>query len=81
MSFAQDFREHVIPRLQNLATAEAVCVARGVETFSGACSAIWRYANRYGATSLSSPMIDVLDDWILSTLLVEIDKAERHVER
>ncbi len=76
MTFATHFREHIMPRLCNLAKAEAVCVAEGVETFSGAVSAMWRYATKYGATSLPSGLIDELDDWIMTRVAVEIEKAE-----
>lgn len=79
MDFANHFHEHITPRLRNLITAEAVCVANDVEDFGGAAAAVWRYANKFGANCLPPKLIDALDDWICSTLLVEIDKAIRAV--
>ena len=73
--FPANFREHVTPRLRNLARAEAYCIARDVEDFSGAAAAIWHYANKFGANCLPHKLIDTLDDWICTTLLAEVNRA------
>lgn len=75
--FPIHFRDHVTPKLRNLAAAEAVCVARGVETFSGAYDAILAYARAHGALYLPENRLEELEDWISTTLLAEIDRAER----
>ena len=75
--FPIHFRAHVTPKLRNLAAAEALCVARGVETFSGAYDAILAYARAHGALYLPDNRLEELDDWISAALLVEIDRAER----
>lgn len=73
--FAIHYRERVIPRLHNLVRAEAVCIAHGVEGFDDACSIVMRHARQLGANYL--PNILELEDWIATTLLNEIDEAER----
>ena len=73
--FALHFRDHVIPRLHNLVRAEAVCIAHGVETFDDACNVVMRHARQLGAMHL--PNILELEDWIATTLLNELDEAER----
>lgn len=73
--FAVQFRAHVIPRLHNLVRAEAVCIAHGVESFDNACNIVMDHARRLGALRL--PDILELEDWIATTLLLEIDAAER----
>lgn len=72
MTFPAHFRKHVMPRLQNLVTAEAVCVSREVETFSGACDAVMAYARRYGALHLPDDKLLDLEDWIATELLSQI---------
>ena len=73
--FAVHYRERVIPRLHNLVRAEAVCIAHGVESFDNACNVVMRHARELGANYL--PDIFELEDWIATTLLSEIDAAER----
>lgn len=73
--FAVHYRERVIPRLHNLVQAEAVCIVHGVETFDNACNVVMRHARELGAMHL--PNILELEDWICTTLLNEIDEAER----
>ncbi len=76
VTFATHFREHIMPRLCNLAKAEAVCVAAEVETLSGAVDAVWGYARKHGAIYLPNGLIDELHDWILTRVADEIEKAE-----
>ncbi len=75
IQFPDHFREHLKPRLRNLARAEAYCIARDVEDFAGGAAAIWHYANKFGANCLPRKIIDQLDDWICTTLLVEVNQA------
>lgn len=75
--FAAHFREHVTPRLRNLAAAEAMCVVRRVQGFNEAWDAIWAYARNHGAVYLPAHLIDELDDWICRALLTEIDRLEK----
>lgn len=90
--FPIHFRDHVMPRLHNLVTAEAVCVVQNVESFTGAYYAVLSYARRHGAMMLAGTKVkdadgtwhdglERLEDWISTTLLVEIDRAERVVGR
>lgn len=76
MSFALHFRQHVMPRLNNLAKANALCVARNVETYSGACSSVMRYAKKYGAFQLPPELIDELYEWIQIRVGEEIEAVE-----
>lgn len=76
MSFAHQFGQLVIPRLLNLTRAEAVCVAHGVETYSGAWDVIMHHARLLGALHLPEDGFDALEDWISTTLLNEIVEAE-----
>jgi hypothetical protein len=76
MLFAHHFREHVMPRLRNLARAEAVCIVQHVETFSGACNALMTYSRRYGALYLPPAKLDDLEEWIAIQILTEVDALE-----
>jgi hypothetical protein len=76
MTFALHFHEHVLPRLRNLAKAEGVCVAKDVETYSGACSAVMRYANKFGALTLDPELIDELYEWVQLRVGEAIEEAE-----
>lgn len=74
--FPIHFHQHVIPRLRRLATAEAFCVVRGAEDWTGAFDSLMAYARRYGAMYLSERMFYELDDWLSTTLLEEIARQE-----
>ncbi len=74
--FAIHFRQHVIPRLRRLATAEAFCVVRGAQSWSDAFDGTMSYARRYGAMYLPADVLDDLDDWLCTTLLEEITRQE-----
>jgi len=74
--FANHFAEHVVPRLKNLITAEAVCVARQVEDYAGARSAVMAYARRYGSMHLPDDIFYDLDEWVSLELSKQIAKAE-----
>ena len=74
--FSNHFAEHIIPRLQNLIRAEAVCVARHVEDYGGAFAAVMAYANRYGASHLPDEIHADLEDWVSSELAEQIMRAE-----
>lgn len=76
MTFAIHFHEHVLPRLRNLAKAQGVCVAQDVETYGGACSAVMRYANKYGALLLEPELIDELYEWVQLRIGEAIEEAE-----
>lgn len=77
MSFAIHFRELALPRLTPWVRLEAECVRLGVETFSDAFAIVHREARRLGALHLPPTILDELEDWIATTLLTEIDRAER----
>jgi hypothetical protein len=81
MMFAIHFREHVLPRLRNLAKAEAVCVAQDVETYAGACSAVMRYAGKYGAYMLEPHLVDELFEWVQIQIGEGIQEAEAESAR
>lgn len=74
--FAIHFRQHVIPRVRRLAIAEAFCVVRGAEDWTGAFDSLMAYARRYGAMHLPEHIFYELDDWLSATLLEEIDRQE-----
>lgn len=76
MSFPDNFREHVIPGLRNLITAEAICIVHGVEDYSEAHRVVMRHACALGAGFLPDAIFDDLIDWVDDTLLTEILKAE-----
>lgn len=75
--FSVHFRELVMPRLRNLAAAEALCVVKRVQDFNEAWDAVWAHARNHGAVYLPAHMVDQLDDWICTTLLTEIDRLEK----
>lgn len=88
MSFPQHFRELAVPRLIPWLRLEAECVCRGIETFTQAFYVVHREARRLGAlhlegTAVAGPNggtqdgLEALEDWIATTLLAEIEKAER----
>jgi hypothetical protein len=76
MTFAANFREHVTPRLINLAKAEAYCIAHNVETFHNAHRIVMAYARKYGALHLSRAAYDDLDELICCTLADGIEAEE-----
>ena len=78
-NFATDFRERVIPRMHRQARVEAYRVLRGVRTWSQAWDAMMGLARSRGALHLPARAVDDLEDWISTTLLAEIDAAEREV--
>jgi hypothetical protein len=75
-AFALHYRRHVVPQLQNLITAEARCVAANIETFSGACDVVHRYARKHGGLHLDPADWQALEEWIELELLKEITRAE-----
>lgn len=76
-TFASTFREIVVPKLRRWVEMEAVCVARGIETYGDAFATVYREANSMGASHLPKQVHDDLVDWIAAKLLVEIDTVER----
>lgn len=76
VSFADHYRDLVIPQLQRLIIAEAACCAHGVETFMGAWCAVMNQARILGAHCLPDDVFDDLEDWVSTTLLHEIQAAE-----
>lgn len=76
-TFASAFREIVVPKLQRWVELEAICVARGLDSFSEAYDTIHQEARALGALHLPVDIFADLEDWIATKLLAEIDKAER----
>jgi hypothetical protein len=74
--FARNYQQHIIPRLQRLAVAEAFCVVNGVEDWTGAFDSLMAYARTYGALYLPDNEFHDLDDWLSTTLLAEIVRQE-----
>lgn len=77
MSFADDFRREVMPRLRHAAKLNGLFVACGLESFTEAHTAIHTEACYLGAGFLSEQIYDDLSEWITSTLLAEIIAAEQ----
>lgn len=77
MTFAAHFRQLAIPRVMPWVCMEAECVRRGVDSFSEAYDVIYREARRLGALHLPPSILEELEDWIATTLLTEIERAER----
>lgn len=76
-AFATHFRQHVTPRLYNLAQAEAACFAAGLEDFADCRRVLWRYAFQFGAAFLPDDIFHDLNDWLLTTLSEAIEEKER----
>ena len=79
--FTQHFLQHMNQSLRNLCQAEGACVAEGVETWSGALTSVWEYAATHGANSLPDYAMNDLDDFIMSTLAIEIEVASAKAGR
>lgn len=81
MSFADDFKTMVGPRLNRAIAAQAFLLAADDDaSYSDAMSAILDLARRYGASFLPGPLGEVLQEQIASALLKEIVRAEARVE-
>ena len=74
-SFAQHYRALVLPQLARLAKAEAACIAAGVEDYPDAMAVLYRHARALGMGFLPESLQDQLDDWMASTLLLELRGA------
>ena len=51
-------------------------MVRGAEDWEGAYNALMAYARRHRAMYLPAKALYGLDDWLISTLLGEIDRQE-----
>jgi hypothetical protein len=74
--FATHYRQIAVPQLRRLAKAEAASVAAGVETFIGAYGALDHHARLLGCLFLSEALLGELEDWMATTLLLEIQALE-----
>ena len=77
MTFADGYRQLVIPRLERIIKLEANHVAHDIQNFMGAWCSVMHYANKWGSGALPSDVFTDLEDWVSATLLLEIQAAER----
>ena len=80
-NFAIHYRRLVLPQLKLLAKREAHYVVADAETFMGAFSNIEHQARALGALFLPEKLFADLEDWIATTLLLEIQALEQVMER
>ena len=76
MSFAEDFRRHVIPELREMLRKRGLFLALDMVGFDEACSEVMLEARKRGAKHLDDDAITELDDWIACTLLEQCKKFE-----
>lgn len=75
-TFAQAFREHVIPDILRMIESHAVDVVWERLDFSEAINAAETEARRRGLCYLEDFVIDDFHDWVLATLTTEV---ARHI--
>ena len=81
MSFADTYREIVVPDLRRRCRAQAGSVALDLTSFSEAQSNVIHAAYARGSGNLPNEIQIDLMNWIGSTLLRDIDAAERDVAK
>jgi len=77
VTFADGYRQLVIPRLERIIKLEANHAAHGIQDFMGAWCSVMHYASKWGSGTLPSDVFTDLEDWVSATLLQEIQAAER----
>lgn len=76
MTFSENFREHVVPRLVAEIKQQATSLACDMIDWQDAFQAVFDVACRYGAMHLPDLILYDLREWIGSTLLDEVGNAE-----
>jgi hypothetical protein len=76
VSFALHYRQHVLPQLALLAKGRAHYVVADAETFVEAYGVLEARARELGALLLPPNLVGDLEDWIASTLLLEVQGLE-----
>ena len=76
MSFADDFRAHVTPRLRVTVQIQGLYAGCGFIGFTEALSAISSEASYFGAGHLPPEIYDDLIDWMASALLARVVEVE-----
>lgn len=80
-SFAENFRDHVTPRLRKMCAAHGLFVAAGLQSWCEATSEVIYYARKLGASHLPEALHDELVcNWIPNQLLGAAIDAECAVE-
>jgi hypothetical protein len=79
--FAQDFRKHIMPRLEARLPDTALSVLNEEQSYGDAFSALWWFSWFRGASFLADDVLSDLDEWIHKKLLAEIDRLEPQVEQ
>lgn len=74
MGFAVDFRRLVMPRLRSKCRKRAFFVALDMEDFNEACDVVMAEARALGAMHLADDLIGDLDDWIATTILLDMEE-------
>ena len=79
MSFAEQYRADVVPRLARIARVQGLFLACGLTGFDEAWGEVFAEARRLGALHLPEALRDDLMAWVTSTVLAETIEAEnRH---
>lgn len=81
ITFAEQFRQHVLPRLKERLPDAALAVIYGQQSYGEAHGGLWWFAWRRGASFLSSNHCFNLEGWLHQRLLAEIDRLEPLVEQ
>lgn len=79
VSFAIAFRAHVVPRLRLEIDKQAFLMACDLQDWHDSYYEVLHLAIERGALHLAERDLDSLKDWISTTLLEAVDKAEAKV--
>lgn len=79
MSYAEDYRREVRPRLQRTINLQAFLVAAGVISFLEGDTAAYEEAAYLGSARLAPDIQDDLHDWIASRFMHALIAAEARV--
>jgi hypothetical protein len=73
--FIKHFRQHVIPRLKELARTQGFFLASDLIDFAEAHDTVWQVASRLGITRLRDEMIVDVRDWIDEQIWAAFEEA------
>ena len=79
--FAEDFRKHIMPRLEARMPDAALSELNEEQSYGDAFSALWWFSWFRGGSFLPDDVLFDLEEWIDQRLLAEIERLEPQVEQ
>jgi hypothetical protein len=79
--FANDFRKHIMPRLEARLPDAALSVLNEEQSYGDAFSELWWFSWFRGGSFLADGFLADLEEWIHKRLLAEIDRLVPQIEQ